>query len=171
MRLDLLRRSGVRARCHSERRSNPEQQPSLGVISCLANLMIHPSGDQVVRPIKIVLAKLPDIVSGLLTRVIEDQADMGEVDIVVLDELSKELDLLQTVHPGGTDVVVIPIRDTAEIPGICSQLFTICPDLLVLALPITGNKGVVFRRTITATPLTVTPAENLLDTLRTIDIE
>ena len=104
------------------------------------------------------------MVSGLLAHLIRGQTDME-----VAGEVSGPVDLLLTARRTGADVIVLPLPDSAEMPGVCSHLLAEHPDLLILALSVHGRSGFLYRRTVTVDPVAAPPVENILAAIRTAE--
>ena len=107
--------------------------------------------------IRVLLATLPPLVSGLLTHLIQGQTDMEVVDAV-----SQPVQLLLAVKDTRAQVVIVPLPGSGEIPGICSHLLAEFPDLLILALSITGEAGFIY----TAERVVEAPVNNILKSIR-----
>ena len=109
------------------------------------------------KRIRVLLATLPPLVNGLLTHLIQDQPDMKVVDAV-----SEPVQLLVAVKDSRADVVVLPLPTSGEMPGICSHLLAEFPDLLILALSLSGDSGFIY----TAERVVEAPVGNILKALR-----
>ena len=107
--------------------------------------------------IRVLLATLPPLVSGLLTHLIQGQTDMEVVDAV-----SEPVQLLLAVKDTRAQVVIVPLPGSGEIPGICSHLLAEFPDLLILALSLSGDSGFIY----TAERVVEAPVNNILKAIR-----
>jgi DNA-binding NarL/FixJ family response regulator len=109
------------------------------------------------KRIRVLLAALPPLVSSLLTYLIQDQSDME-----VVDAIGEPVQLLMAVKDTRANVVVLPLPESGEMPGICSHLLAEFPDLLILALSINGESGFIC----TAGRVQEAPLNNILKTIR-----
>jgi DNA-binding NarL/FixJ family response regulator len=117
-----------------------------------------------VKKIKVLLAQLPPIVSGLLAYLIKGQPDME-----IAGDVSGAVELLLATKRTAANVVILPLPDSGDVPGVSTHLLAEHPDLLILMIAVQGKTGWACRRRITLEPIEATPVENILMAIRTAE--
>jgi DNA-binding NarL/FixJ family response regulator len=116
-----------------------------------------------VRKIRVLLAELSPLMGSLLAHLVGEQPDMR-----VVGEVRGPVKVLLQARRRRADVVILPLTESAEMPGVCSHLLDHHPDMLVLALSVHGQSGVVYRRTPTARPMAAPLVEDILKAIRAV---
>ncbi len=98
-----------------------------------------------------------------LKDLIEAQHDMN----VVRDEDLAPLELLLAVREAKPDVVILGLTETGEEPGICSNLMSEYPRLLVLALSQQRDQAFLYQQSILKQALKETSDNCILNAIRT----
>src|SRR5438270_13975517 len=99
---------------------------------------LRPLGNEDVKKIRVILTKLPPLLSDLLTPLIGDQRAMKLVGAV-----NGNWKLLRLASKSKAHVVILPLSAFGEAAGICTHLLAEFPKLFILALPNAGGRGVV----------------------------
>lgn len=113
--------------------------------------------------VKVLLANAPEALPTDLATLLQQQSDI-EVVGTVLDPV----DLLVAVGDTQADVVVMPLPDSGEMPGVCSHLLHEYPQLLILALSPARTRACVYRQAITVEPLADISDEGILRAVRRV---
>jgi hypothetical protein len=120
-----------------------------------------------VNKFRVLLAAMPPVLAALLTDLIERQSDME----LVGRTHSERVDLLLAVRDCEANVVIMPLADSAEVPGILSHLLGEYPELLILVLPTNSEYGFVYHRQgISKRPVMVVTGDSILKAIRTANV-
>src|SRR5262245_51051518 len=126
--------------------------------------MPNPRRVSVDSKIRVIVGRMPRIPRGLLTHLIQCQPDMELVeqdrpDIELIEDVTETLKLL--VGAKKANVVLLPLPDSGEMPGICSHLLDVYPALRIIVLSVNGDWVYTAERLLQA------PVENILKAIRT----
>ena len=88
--------------------------------------------------IRIVLAELPPMLSGIVKDTVANQPDM-----TVVAEFSETDALLRALEAGGGDVVIVGTKEPDE-PSVPIHVLATCPDIKVLMLETQGRRAALY---------------------------
>jgi hypothetical protein len=113
-----------------------------------------------VSKVRVLLADMPPLLSGLLTPLIRDQPSLE-----LVDEVSGPISLLLAVGRTQAHVVVMMGPSTGETPGICEQLLEEYPDVALYVLNLGSEPGLLHHRPITSEVAAVLPIDAFLKSM------
>jgi len=88
--------------------------------------------------IRIVLAELPPMLSGIVKDTVSSQPDMA-----VVAEFSERSALLHALKTGGGDVVIVGTKEPDE-PSVPIHVLAACPHIKVLMLETQGRRAALY---------------------------
>jgi DNA-binding NarL/FixJ family response regulator len=116
-----------------------------------------------VSKFRVLLAATPPLLAALLTDLIQRQGDMELVGKTGFERV----DLLLAVRECEANVVIMPLTDSVDVPGIFSHLLAEYPELLILVLPTKSEYGFVYHRQgISKRPVMVATGDSILKAIR-----
>src|SRR5438105_3857746 len=101
-----------------------------------------------------------------LTQLIGRQADME----VVADDLENPIDVLLAVRETGADVLVFRLPEAIEEPGICINLLSEYPRLLILGLSPKYDRAFLYQQSMSKQALPEVSGRSILNAIRTGDV-
>lgn len=101
-----------------------------------------------------------------LKELIKAQEDMR----VIRDEIFEPLELLLVVRETRPDVVVLGLLETGKEPGICSNLLSEYPRLLILALSQKRDEAFLYQQNVLKQALKETSDQCILSAIRTGEV-
>lgn len=101
-----------------------------------------------------------------LKELIDAQQDMN----VVRDEDLGPLEMLLVVRETKPDVVVLGLQESGEEPGVCSNLISEYPRLLILALSQQRDRAFLYQQSILKQALKETSDQCILNAIRTGEV-
>jgi DNA-binding NarL/FixJ family response regulator len=110
--------------------------------------------------IRVLLGNHPMMVPNAIRQVLEEQQDME-----VVGDCRGPMKILQEVGRRKADAVIITQEGTKE-PGLCSQLLTVYPDLIILSLTPDLTSAFMQRLCSRRHAMIDAQSEKILETLR-----
>jgi hypothetical protein len=116
--------------------------------------------DPAVKKIKVLLALRPRMVCELVGHLVTG------ADMHVVGTVTSSPEICRAIEEEGPQVVMIPLRDSQTVPGLCKQILSLHPNVVVVGLSPDTRRACLFSRPIVSERLSPVPTEGFVEAIR-----